>query len=437
MKDGKIHIDEFFREELNYEQEPLDSADIELFDTMIENRKQVLSPKYLKWLPYIAALSAAAFGVWVIVLSVNTDTVKENHAELVSINIKHDNKQKDYNYKDSMLSLTTVSGIVVKNSANDEADKGQPSPLITPDNTNHSVAEIYEPLPLVASIQAVLNSSLFPPVFAKLKDMPFFHTEPDNSKQGKVNGIQVAVKLGYERTPATIGMQTRIASVELSSNLTDRLYFGIQPGIKIGKVLGVNIRPNLTSYNNQSTTVEMSSNQTFPATYNYYYAESYDSISTSQTLNQNIWELEMPLFIGYRLSKRLSVNAGLKIMYGKLPGIQSKSATYHLKYEDSLLNSTLEFSGATGQALFDEHCHCISDDISGSANPSYNTVRAGYLVGLSYMPVKNILIDLSIHQNSSNLTHVPNADVRRAYNTPALRLTIGYKLSGLKLTPVR
>jgi hypothetical protein len=67
-------------------------------------------------------------------------------------------------------------------------------------------------------------------------------------------------------------------------------------------------------------------------------------------------------------------------------------------------------------------------DESKYRNPVTNPARFGLMLGFSYELRKRVLIDLMMRKNVSNLNFIPNEEVRKIYNQPYFRITIGYKL---------
>ncbi len=420
MENNRKHIDDFFKEELNDHQVPLSDDELSLFEESIvqeSSKKFFLNPKYLKWLPYLAGLSAAAA-----IGYVSKPLFMQNKATVITENVKHITSSKTTRPIDTV----TVSLPIIN-------DRGQHKPIITPKTIN--IADILSS----KTNKQLRSTSLLSPISLRQGSIiPNANGAKDiNSlnKQFKVpfintiyDELSLTLRLGAESGLFMPGITSGIFGLEMKYKVANNLYVGIQPGIKIGQSSFVTLPQRTTRYDNYSENVFFFDQQTIPEQYDYHYLETYDSISTSYALDRNIWEVELPVFWEYDLSKKVSLLAGVKLMYGKVPQIVKSTSSYKITNQDSLIDFPLFIPG-NSLPLFEPQCNCLSDNVTQYQNPKRNVLRTGYMLGVKFKPVDKFSLDLTMHQNASDLSYIPNPNIRQLYNVTQFRISLGYSLN--------
>ncbi|MEZ5016209.1 MAG: hypothetical protein R2800_04100 [Flavipsychrobacter sp.] len=430
MNNDKKHIDDFFKEELDNHTEPITSEEFSLFEETIgaNKKRRFINPKYLKWLPYLAGLSAAAAVGYVATPLFSNKTVIDKPVVTTKKVIYKKQEQQlnkiPTNSIDSFLTIPTTSINPQQQNApiTNNAIQLNLAKLTTNTSINLLRAELKQDNKLnntSKNVQGLLATNSYSPNSIK-------NLIPTDEK----GNIDITFSLGAETNTGFTGINTTIASLQLRYRVAPKLYVGISPGFKFGNINQISLPERLTFYNTPYYNVDINQNSNIPNTYDYHYTEIYDSIDAKYALNRNMWDIELPIFWEYAFSKKVSLVAGINFVYGKLPQITKKETRYTKIYQDSLLEVPFIFpQNNNGIVLFEPKCNCISDNDDDYKNPTDFKLRTGYTLGVNFRPIDKMLLNISIYQNSSDLSYIPNPDIRDAYNATRLRFSLGYKIN--------
>lgn len=433
MDNRKEHIDDIFRSGLEDHEIPLTDEDRALFDKSVTGgiTKPFLNPKYIKWLPYLAALSAAASSIYFVPkLFNNKDFTPPTTQQVTTINKKPNTVAKS---EDSLSYIQQSKLLTIKKNHPTPGLRSYSTPkYITDVNTNNFETNTISLLKELkqAQLPVILNSGTL------LNNYRNTHIE-NSSASSNDNEVYIddsmktkpefIVSLGYERSGlSSPGLSSILLSGYLKYAVSPKLQVGIQPTFKFGYAQTINLPEQQVAYSTPIEDVYFEPSQTQPGLYNYYFMQTYDSLTYNYTFDNSTWDIELPVQLEFSLLNKLSVFAGIKFLYGKLPQINSSETLTTVIYTDSVTSIPIAPVNANG--IFRDPSTYISDDISSYQNPQYNSLRAGYMLGMTLTPVKKLHVSVSLHQNASDLSHIPNMQLRRMYNTPQVRFSLGYKV---------
>lgn len=247
--------------------------------------------------------------------------------------------------------------------------------------------------------------------------------------------LAIGVKAGYETGYQNITARKNVASIFMEVALSNRINFILQPSIKFGTLnRQISGGFNDTFYNASdisSTRVSELDTAGKPSGFStYYFSQNIDSLKQSTSSTNKLMEIEVPFLFRYKVDKNFSVLAGINFLFGKTLGFNAS--------ENKFANSTLRDSV---RKVFDTASpltpgRFLTPGISGKADiPSdyaspTSPVRFGYTLGLSYVFKEKLMIDFLVQQNLSGTSNLSNAEVRKVFEQPYVRLSLGYVLFG-------
>ncbi len=209
---------------------------------------------------------------------------------------------------------------------------------------------------------------------------------------------------------------------------------GIQPALRIGQLSSTMLSDDKTY---QRTTTDVNGKilaavspsilGTTDTLYSYVVRQTVDSIVVSgQIAKGSIWEVELPLLLDFRTGAwhfrgGPSLNFGGPFTVGG--GVQK---TYSTVRRDSIVQSVpmpvAAFANYFGApSSLPQYSTATTSEVSQVAD-----IRTGYLIGIGWQRGRWML-DASVHGQLTGYRQVAEP-MRKAYEGPAVRLSVGYEL---------
>lgn len=252
--------------------------------------------------------------------------------------------------------------------------------------------------------------------------------------------VEEGIMLGYEIGFNRFAANKYVIAPYVQYNI-GKFGISLQPAIKIARNAHTsNLGSTETYYNVTSDPYYTTISDTIYTADSlrvrmYAYSETHDSISIGHHIETKSYaEIELPLLLKYKPAKNLSVYGGMLINYSNTvirikEDRQVNSTTGSYIYSDSFNANTPAPDIPEASSVF----HYPGIAYIKYSNADYQDassmkVRAGYMLGASYTIHDKFLIDVSVQQNLSNMSYVPNKDVRGIYTQPYVRLSAGYRL---------
>jgi hypothetical protein len=264
--------------------------------------------------------------------------------------------------------------------------------------------------------------------------------EMDKQKIRNKSKFEFGVKAGYEFGWQDMPINKFVAGGLFQYYLSNRFTIGIEPAIKSGSLSSINTPANQAYYSPTGTTSTWVYRDSFntpgtitPPSWTKYYTHNYDSITVSYQSSNKVLEFEVPLVLGYHTPDGFGLSAGLNFIKGKTVAITMQKQTF-ANFQQ--MDSSMRFPGNIDTATqfvdtsnFFHHSAALYSPNSGAdiQSPSVNPMRVGVLVGFNYSR-KNWLVELVLHQNISSLGEIQNAQIRKSYSQPYVRLMFGLKI---------
>lgn len=277
-------------------------------------------------------------------------------------------------------------------------------------------------------------------------------TAKDKRKKDNRFKLDGGVKLGHDRGFSDITTSNFTGNLFLQWNISPRTSLVFQPGIRYHSINKTSVFPqssfhDITAQSLDSAHVysDSANIQNYYIQRNFIYQNSYDSITVSYSLTpQKYLEVELPLLLQYKLADNISILGGIQLAFGQVVQIQSSMQRYQGSRIDTLdfpqvkNTNTPDTNGNSGapypdvpalNGYFSYSTPEISTlDENKYRNPITNPARFGAMLGFSYEYRRRLLIDLLVRKNLSDLSFIPNEEVRKIYSQPYFRITVGYKL---------
>lgn len=274
-------------------------------------------------------------------------------------------------------------------------------------------------------------------------------TSPEKTKRNK-NGLKLdaGLKLGYERGTASTTTNTFTGNLFLQWNISQKIALIVQPGIRYSSLSKIDLFSKQSfheiigqSLDSAHVTTTDTTQTVISIQRNYIYQNQYDSVVASFSIKPKQYvEIELPLLLQYKVADNFSLLLGGQLAFGKI--IEIGSSTKY--YKGGFKTDTVSFAAITPDSTnypnvpsltnhFSYNTPAFSTfDESKYKNPITNPARFGIMLGFSYELKKKILFDLMVRKNISSLNFIPNEEVRKIYNQPYFRITVGYKLFNSK-----
>lgn len=256
-------------------------------------------------------------------------------------------------------------------------------------------------------------------------------------KAKKSLNMAIGVKLGYERGMQKLTAGKYVGTIFAEVNMSPKLSFIMQPSLKFGtasrEITGASLDTFINADAVQSSQVALLDSSGKPSGfYDHYISQRYDSMTQTASFQKKFLEIEIPFLFRYKVDKNLSVLAGINFIFGKTLGfttsdrILSSSVLY-----DSIKNVFDTVKPSIPGKFFTQGASGKSNAMAELASP-ISPIRFGYTLGLSYVFRERVMVDLIVQQNLSGTSNISNTEVRKIFDQPYVRLSLGYTIFGQK-----
>lgn len=169
---------------------------------------------------------------------------------------------------------------------------------------------------------------------------------------------------------------------------------------------------------------------------NYEYSEQYDSVVKTYRMGGSYLELEVPVLLSYKVTKKLSVYGGANMVYSKRVGVEEqtdvvrRTATGNVATVGALYGPAPAVNvTSTGTGINYTSAPLTSYTGNPYGDNGGSIFRMGYMLGVSYELKKRWMIDAALQQCVVKPELQNGVNVNSALSAPYVRLTIGYRLS--------
>ena len=284
-------------------------------------------------------------------------------------------------------------------------------------------------------------------------------SEPESIKLRRPLPVEFGIKAGYSMgTNSTWAANKFLIAPYAEYRVSDKFSIVFQPAYQTGN-------PKTGSLANENTSYYEVTNQSLDSTFrlargyvdssiitpnppdtifrSYTYTQQYDSVHVQYgVVNKQLWDIEMPLLMKYKVHKNISILAGVSATYSSVLQTKeevnrynmSKSVTDNLAPETFFVTAPNQPLPAAPAPKAYENVFANTGTPLSSFQPrtittAKNFFRYGYMLGVSATYKERLMFDLLWHQTGVDATQVPDKDLQKIYKQPYIRVTIGYKLS--------
>lgn len=435
MENKDKHIDQFFRDKMDAHLEPLSADDRMLFEKSIAGGSTAgtsVLKRIIKWLPYMSALSAAAaISYYGVVYHAEKKPEVVQASPIINTRSQQAPTAPLPIVADTQLTATGNKQLAVQQPAA-IAPKLYSLPAVAPvmNSSQYRYELLQSMIPLNKQMLASVEKQYPASAVQRKYNLPPL---PESAGNNVIIGrrAQVSVHLGFESGLSKATYNAGVLGVQVKTKIANNLHIGIAANLRYASTPQISLPAQQVQFNNQERYVIVTQGR-HAGEYTYNYREKVDSTVIKYSFDKQLYEAELPVFLQYDLSRKFSISAGLKFIYGRVPKINSTSYRYTPLYTDTLRDVNLLLTEEAAVGLFDQKCNCISDNTTDYQNPTYNTIRTGYMLGVQYRPMDKVELGLSMQQNSTSLSNIPNPDVRKMYALPYFRLSVGYTFGNKK-----
>lgn len=253
----------------------------------------------------------------------------------------------------------------------------------------------------------------------------------------------MGVKAGVETGMMSGGANKAVVSPYLHYKFSERLSLMVQPALKVAGMSTRNVgnasnyyevNPGTGSYKltDSALLILVLTGDTLWSR-NYTYTERYDSVVKTNKTGGNYMEIELPMLLQYKVTKRLSIYGGINTVYGKKMGVTEHTYTAKAMPRYGYVNTLASYYAPapvpTGTGIT-----YTGNPLSGYTGPQYPTengemFRFGYMFGVSYEVRKRWLADVLVQQCITQQNLVAGYNVNKPLSVPYFRFTLGYRLS--------
>ena len=257
------------------------------------------------------------------------------------------------------------------------------------------------------------------------------------------NRFVIGVKAGVETGVISGGANKSVVSPYLQYKISERLSLMVQPALKMAglSTRNVGMAANYYAVNPGTGSYKLTDSALLILVLtgdtlwnrNYEYTERYDSVVKTNKTGGSYMEIELPLLLQYKVTKRLSVYGGVNTVYGNKLGVTEHTYTAKAVPKTGYVNTLAQFYAPaptpTGTGIT-----YTGSPLSGYTGPQYPSetgglFRFGYMFGLSYEVRKRWLADVLVQQCIAQQNLVAGYNVNRPLSVPYFRFTLGYRLS--------
>ncbi len=283
-------------------------------------------------------------------------------------------------------------------------------------------------------------------------------SEPLVDKARRPLPVEFGVKAGYSMGFNNTWRANKVVFAPYAAyNFSDKVSLVIQPAFQTGKPTTGDLSNANSSYyevtNNSfdsstrlvrgvvdSSILTPNPPDTVYRTYSY--TQQYDSVHVFYGVSQQqLWDIEIPLLVKYKVHKNISVLAGVSATYSSVLQTREEVSRYSMTntYTENLAPETF-FVTAPNQPLPPAPAPKNHEDIFSQSGVPYsdfkprtitnakNFFRYGYMLGVSATFKEKWMIDLMWHQTGVDKNQVKDKNLQKIYTQPYIRLTVGYKL---------
>lgn len=435
MENKDKHIDQFFRDKMDAHLEPLSADDRMLFEKSIAGGSTAgtsVLKRIIKWLPYMSALSAAAaISYYGVVYHAEKKPEVVQASPVINTRSQQAPTAPLPIVADTQLTATGNKQLAVQPPAA-IVPKLYSLPAVAPvmNSAQYRYELLQSMMPLNKQMLASVDKQYPASAVQRKYNLPPL---PGPAGNNVIIGrrAQLSVHLGFESGLSKATYNAGVLGVQVKTKIANNLHIGAGANLRYATTPDIFVPQQQVLFDNYQRYVIISQGKR-AGQYTYNYREKVDSTVIRYDVDKQFFDVELPVFVQYDLSKRFSVSAGIKFIYGSIAKINASSSRYTPMYTDTLrdINYFIDEEAAVG--LFDKRCNCESDNTADYQNPAYNTIRTGYMLGAQYRPLNNIELGISLQQNSTSLSNIPNPNVRKMYALPYFRLSVGYTFGNKK-----
>ncbi len=267
-------------------------------------------------------------------------------------------------------------------------------------------------------------------------------TAAPRDKTKRSLNMTIGVKAGYEQGFANYTSSRFVGSAFGEVKFSKKISFILQPGIKFGNtnkeygsVLSSFIDAGATTRNEYNIKTDTTGKPTGFS--DFAFQQNYDSIVASVLAERRFVEIEVPFLFRFKVDNSFSLLAGMNFTFGKiisstsslnrLNGLNMKDTIFNYNTKDSTkpVPSAPGIFSHTGTPAFSTYKD------PGSSNP-ISPFRFGYSLGFSYTYKQRLMLDVMIQQNLSGLSNITDAEIKKIFSQPYVRLSLGCILFGSK-----
>lgn len=254
--------------------------------------------------------------------------------------------------------------------------------------------------------------------------------------------MTIGVKAGYEQGFANYTSSRFVGSAFGEVNFSKKISFILQPGIKFGKtnkeygsVLGSFIDAGTTSRNEYNIKKDTMGKPTGFS--DFAFQQNYDSIVASVLAERRFVEIEVPFLFRFKVDNSFSILAGMNFTFGKIiSSTSSVNRMIGLNLKDTIFNYNTTDSTKPAPSAPGVFSHTGTPAFSTYKDPgSSSTIspfRFGYSLGFSYTYKQRLMLDVMIQQNLSGLSNITDAEIKKIFSQPYVRLSLGCIIFGSK-----
>ncbi|MFA6151277.1 MAG: hypothetical protein WC716_08155 [Chitinophagaceae bacterium] len=267
-------------------------------------------------------------------------------------------------------------------------------------------------------------------------------TASPRDKTKRSLNMTIGIKAGYEQGFANYTSSRFVGSAFGEVNFSKKISFILQPGIKFGKtnkeygsVLGSFIDAGTTTRNEYNIKKDTMGKPTGFS--DFAFQQNYDSIVASVLAERRFVEIEVPFLFRFKVDNSFSILAGMNFTFGKI--ISSTSSVNRMSgfnLKDTIFNYNTTDSTKPAPSAPGIFSHTGTPAFStykdpGSSNP-ISPFRFGYSLGFSYTYKQRLMLDVMIQQNLSGLSNITDAEIKKIFSQPYVRLSLGCIIFGSK-----
>lgn len=268
-------------------------------------------------------------------------------------------------------------------------------------------------------------------------------TAAPRDKTKRSLNMTIGIKAGYEQGFANYTSSKFVGSAFGEVNFSKKISFILQPGIKFGNtnkeygsVLSSFIDAGATTRNEYNIKIDTTTGM--PTGFSdFAFQQNYDSIVASVLAERRFVEIEVPFLFRFKVDNSFSLLAGMNFTFGKIisstsslnrmSGLNMKDTIFNYNTKDSTkpVPSAPGIFSHTGTPAFSTYKD------PGSSSP-ISPFRFGYSLGFSYTYKQRLMLDVMIQQNLSGLSNITDAEIKKIFSQPYVRLSLGCIIFGSK-----